>query len=181
MENGYILDYVYEISDGAGEPRLYARTKGEEPYLDYKEYVNKGWLEPGVQSSSKYLNYIRTDGKYEGFFEYVVLYSMGEMFYLFWHASTKYKVIVCSYAGLEMALKDRTLATDTSKLKQQALNIDFRPTIEYREDEVVIRVMTFQGWEGVCQEIYTVSRNYPHELIKLETNTVIKYASGFVP
>lgn len=182
MKAGYTLDYVYYNNGSAGYPLLYVRSGDETPLVNYAAYANYNWETANAKFSKNYLEYISLDGTDEGYFEYAILSSMGQRFYLFWHAILNYKVVVCSYEELETALNDDMSGEEYQKeLKQQALNLDFRPVIEYQDQSVVLKIMTFKIFGGIYQESYYFSADYPYKFSSFQVQTIIEYSANFTP
>ncbi len=121
MEEGYDLDRVYCYHRIGGLPFLHARTHDAIPYPTFKDYVDaeseRGpggllgltkWITGNMsivlsaaessrakRSKPGYLDYVKTDGTPEGFFQWVLLMLTGNQFYIAWHANYNDLQVIC--------------------------------------------------------------------------------------
>lgn len=180
MEPGYVLDYVYYFDGMGGLPMLYARPADRPPYEDYAAY-SAAVGNPGEQRSS-YLEHVRTDGTPAGFFELVVLRINGGQFYLYWHANYNDAQLVCDRARMEelVAGLEESSTPLAGDALRQARAIDYTPTIEVAGDTVRVRVVTFSLWSGFSEEIYTISKSFPHQFLDVESKVLVPYDCGIM-
>jgi hypothetical protein len=182
MEPGYVLDYVYlwDNYEFGGRPVIYVREEDQEPFLTYKEYVEAGGKGTSVMAQDSKVpgDRIRIDGTEEGFFEYVVLQIMGGQFYLFWHAAYDDATVICDKTGLDRLLAQ--YSSLPSSVEREARKLDYKPIIEFRDDQVTVKVMTFTNWGGFIQDSFTISRRYPHTIIEREKRVIVEYDCGII-
>lgn len=178
VKPGYTLDWVYFYEGIGGEPLLYARPVDQPPYRTAAEYgeAEGHWSLP----ETRYLDHVQVDGTAGGFFQFVVLHAMGSQFYQYWHAAYNDTIIVCDRAGLEALLSPSgpsgRLPLD---LREKALTLDLKPVVELEEDLVLVRVLTFTKWGGFKEKRFTIRREFPHEILQIEEQTLIEYDCGF--
>lgn len=172
MPPGYVLDYVYFSCSSGGEPIVYARRKDQSPYRTYSEYEAAGGEFALPESQYGFVVNVRVDGSAEGYFQFVVLRVMGSQFYLDWHAAYNDDRIICDRAKLEeLHLMDEDVGV-------QAQDLDFQPSVAFREDCVLVRVVVFTNWGGFLQRSYTIHRDFPHRILEEETETLVPYDCG---
>ena len=190
MQQGYVLDYVYFFGGIGGEPVIYAREIDQAPYLTYSAYKDAGGdIDiPLRRSQRRAMEYIQVDGTAEGFFELIVFLIMGNQFYRYWHANYNDTIIICDYTGLEKVLAGMEAAVDMSGkhfswpsgVKRKARKLDLQPVIEFKNDTVVVEVVTFTRWGGFIQKSYTISRDFPHSILEEKSKTLVKYEIDIV-
>lgn len=189
MEPGYVLDYVYLADHLGGKPILYARPSDQTPYATYAEFLDAvgGVEQPSYavyEHADDYLQHVEIDGTADGYFQFVVLWIMGDQFYLFWHGEYNDATIVCDGRGLESVLEEvEAFASedpDTLEiLRRRARRIDFKPTVDSQSDtEVEVRFVTFSKWGGFAELRYIISREFPHEIVDWEVKTLVEYDCG---
>jgi hypothetical protein len=119
------------------------------------------------------------DGTAEGYFELVVLSIVANQFYLYWHALYNDKKVVCDREAVEAVIEE--LSTNMStEVKREALGLDFEPRVEFEDEVVRVRVVTFTKWGGFFQEEYTISRSFPHLILEHEEEQLVPYNCGVV-
>lgn len=179
MEEGYVLDYVYYLGKDSGIPIVYARQEGEARYstpAEYEEAVGEDELR-----ASRYLEHVRGDGTAEGYFELVVLSIMANQFYLYRHALQNDKTVVCDRETVEAVIEGLPYKPMSAEAKRAALGLDFEPRVEFEDEVVWVRVVTFTKWGGFFQEEYTISRSFPHLILEHEEEQLVPYNCGFFP
>ena len=179
-EPGYVLDYVYYYDFMGGEPIIYARQEQDEPYATVAEYSEALGESAFGEARHNYLEHIEIDGSAEGFFEYVVLMIQGGQFYLAWHANYNDITLVCDPEAVERVIE---AANDfgippTSGQVREALRLDLEPQVEFEEDTVRVRVVTFSKWGGFYENTFTISRDFPHRLLDYEGEELVPYDCG---
>ena len=175
MEEGYMLDWVYDYNGSGGQPIIYVRAESQKPYANYEEYAMD---EQGGAFEEK----IKINGTEEGFFEYVVLQVIGGQFYLFWHANYNDWKIVCDPAEIEAIIKERA-SPDFGRaaepdFAEKAKKLDCKPVIEFKDDTATVSVLVFTKWGGFKRLTYTIKREYPHTIIDIQTKTLVEYNCG---
>jgi hypothetical protein len=183
MQPGYVLDYVY-FSDGVGgEPVLYARKADQPAYRNYTEFSKKNQGDSPLEEDD-YLSHIQVDETPEGFFQFVLLHIMGGQFYLFWHANYDDERIICDRSEAKPNLADFGSAINGStdptfkEVLMEARRLDYAPVVEMNEDAVRVQVIIFTNWGGFIRKSFTLSREFPHEILKEDSQVLIPYDCG---
>lgn len=180
MPEGYTLDYIYHYDVLGGEPYIYARPVVQPPYRTFSEYADaKGGPFSWDESLYGFIDSVQTDGAAEGFFQFIVLRTMGSQFYQYWHAAYNDNTIICDHTGLEVLLGAQSLDyRPPLGARDKARKLDFESVVEFEEDTVLVRVVIFTAWGGFIEESYTIRRSFPHEIINIERKTLVEYNCG---
>lgn len=191
MSPGHVLDYVYRYSYSGGDPVLYARKSFEAPYLNYSGYLDAtgavvtSWPPSDEQmkrlkeSRYGYLDHVRTDGTEAGFFELAVLRVMGAQFYLWWHANYNDARIICNKAGLDALLSKKPFGRDLrAQLGEKAASLDLAPSVEFRDNHAIVKVVVFTKWGGFQRRTFTFNRKFPHRILDETRETLLRYDVG---
>jgi hypothetical protein len=173
LEDGYVLDYVYFAPGGDGAPYLYARRAEEPGFVNYSKYQEA--------SVENYLSHIQVDGTAKGYYELAVLSVMGGQFYLSWHFEYNDWEVVSSRERLEaiIGLLNQKYAPLTEEQVEAALALDVTPKVKFEGDKVRVQVLVFTKWGGFFERLYTVDRNFPHQMVDDEIE-LISYHCGVV-
>jgi hypothetical protein len=174
LEDGYVLDYVYFAPGGGdGAPYLYARPEGEPAFANYSEYKKAG--------AENYLNHIQVDGTAEGYYELAVLSIMGGQFYLAWHFGYNDWEVVGSRERVEaiIELMNENHRPLTEEQEEAALQLDVTPRVKIGRDKVRVWLLVFTKWGGFYERVYTIDREFPHQMIEDEIQ-LVPYESGVV-
>ncbi len=182
MQAGYDLDYVYYFDDLGSRPILYARPIGTLSHSTYADYRKTVGSDSFQDLASKYVDYIQVDGTQQGFFELAVLWTLGDQFYLGWHANYNDAMIIADREALERLLTSylefgfgKGLPLD---IQIRARFLQLEPSIEIEDDTVLVKFLIFTKWGGFIQESYMISRTFPHRIFKEEHTTLIEYDCG---
>jgi hypothetical protein len=187
VQPGYVIDYFYVYDGMGGYPFIYARPADKQPYASYDEWaaaLEASGHEPGEHDYDKeYLEHIEVDGTPEGFFELAALRIMAEQFYLYWHAAYNDDAIVYDEESLRRILDsaDSSFGGNMipNALRRAAAKLDVTPTVTFPDDSTaVIRLVTFSMWGGFVEKLFTFSREFPHALLDLKTETLVEYDCG---
>jgi hypothetical protein len=170
-EHGRVLDYVYFAPGGDGLPKVYARQEGERPFATYSEYKNA--------EVEEYLSFIQVDGTAEGFFELALLSIMGEQFYLSWHAEYNDWEVVSSQERLEAIIEwlNEEYHPLTEEQVEDIKRLEVAPRVEFEADKVRVRTLVFTKWGGFYERIFTIDRDFPHQVIE-EDIELVPYNCG---
>jgi len=181
-EPGYVLDYVYYYTFNGGEPYLYARKKNTKPHATFQAYIDSMKGETGHLPRHDYLEHVRIDGTEEGFLEFVVLHVMAGQFYLYWHAGYNDFSIICDDTVMEKILawieKFKKTLTPDAQTKLRGLKV--QPRIEFEGDKARVRVVVFSKWKGFLEDVYTINRVSPHNILGHERKTLVPYDWGLL-
>src|SRR5687768_18343907 len=80
MQDGYILDYVYQNDSLGGFPLVYAHPVDQAPFASVADI-------PENTELPDFREHLQVEDVEQGYFEFVVLDIMARQFYLFWHAN----------------------------------------------------------------------------------------------
>lgn len=194
MEEGYVLDYVYLYAVTAGGPILYIRKASAEPFKTYEEYreathrtprpyndLSMIWLvkdEPDMKAGNK----IKIDGTPEGYFQYALLQTIGNQFYLYGSAVINDKRPVCEAAELEKIfteIKAAGLAKMDDDFKKEARALDLQPVVAISDMGVTVQFMVFSKWGGFMRVSVLMYKDYPHTMLSYVNDEVmLAYQSG---
>ena len=178
MEPGYVLDYVYLFQSIGGRPVLYARPESQPPFAAYEDLAA---ALPDPQGA--YLRHVQIDTTPEGYLQFVVLAIMGEQFYLYWHAFYNDTTPVCSRQAVERVLDTLDGSFGWAMLeedKERARALDVEPWVFIGDEVVTVRLVTFSLWGGFSETIYTIARSFPHQIIDVQSSTLVEYDCGVV-
>lgn len=187
---GYELDYLYYYDEMGGFPLLYARKSEDAPFQSFDEFLTsygetaaeETLYGKTFQHSKDYLNQIHLDGSPESYFEFSVLSSRGDQFYLYWHAATNDRTTLCDKSDLarveaNMANFDLEFSPEEKSGIEQ---LDFTPSVLSSETTAAVRVVTFTKWGGFIEYVYTMDKTDPAQTINSTTKTLLEYKCGIV-
>lgn len=181
MQAGYTLDYVYRFDGMGGSPVLYARPLNQAPYGSYAE-LEAVWQseDPAALDDQydRYLEFVQLDGTPEGFFQLVVLRTMGRQFYQYWHAGYNDTQILVDLQSLDQIQPMFPEERLTADLMDKARSLPMEPQIQFQGDLVTLQVMIFTHWGGFIQETYTVAGTFPHRILEQTRETLLEYNCG---
>jgi hypothetical protein len=187
-EEGWVLDYLYQMQGIGGRPFVYARPSERPPYASFDEYVAATPGEPQNASGERrfareYLGHIQIDDSPEGYFQFVALLITANQFYLFGHAGYNDATIVYDKAFLEEVISTAGSSFGgaglPAEVREKAAQIDPTPTVDLSDESTaVVRLVTFSQWGGFTETKYTISRRFPHTFVAEETRTLVEYDCG---
>ena len=176
MQGGYLLDYVYISESLGGSPLLYARPESQAPYASMEDVPENTQL-------PDFREYLEVEDVKEGYFEYVVLNTMANQFYLDWHALYNDTEIVCNSDEVHAIITDISdgsfgNALDLAgQVKARAMK-NIEPGVQLTGDNAIVEVIIFTKWGGFYRQIYTISRSFPHTIIDVESENIVPYDCG---
>ena len=176
MQEGYTLDYVYQIDSLGGYPLLYAHPVEQSPYASVTDIPEDTQLQD-------YQEYLTTDNTEQGYFEYVVMDIMASQFYLYWHANYNDTQIVCNRQQMYDIVKqvntgDFGVTMDTSQQAKVRTLRNIVPVVLLEGDTATVEVVTFTKWGGFYRYTYTISREFPHTILDLKEENLLPYDCG---
>lgn len=188
IKEGYTLDYVYFYDEMGGYPMLYARPISAVPFTSYTEFSNAYDATKEMQIGPdsvifSYLDAVEVDGSPESYLQYVILETMGDEFYLWWHSNYQDDQVVCNKTDVE-AIREEITDSDfgfnedfgfSDEQEKQIAKIYFTPIVTINEDEIVVEVFRFTKWGGFSKVIYTFAPGNPVVLKDINTSTVVEY------
>jgi hypothetical protein len=185
MESGYVLDYVYYFGGIGGEPVLYARKANQLSYKNYSEFNKERKIDSPL-SEDEYMNHIQAAGTPEGFFQLYVMRIMGGQFYLFWHALYDDYRIACNSSDAALYLLHSRSEAGSSQdpsiqdIWTKARQIDFTPVVEMNNTSVRVNAVVFTDWGGFIRRSTTFKKEFPHEILKEDSQVLVPYDCGIV-
>jgi hypothetical protein len=190
IDEGYVLDYVYITDQKNGGPILYVRAADLIPFYTYNDYKNAThetprqaadksliWLVQGT-SDTKWGNKIQIDGTRQGYFEYVVLQTLSNMFYLFGGTIINDKEIVCDKAELESVwaeIEAVGLGPVAATYKDTAQQLDFMPAVTIYPDVTQVSFIIFSKLTGFIRYSCYINKDYPHFINNIKEEVLINY------
>jgi hypothetical protein len=194
ISGGYLLDYLYYITDNGGTPILYTRHEDLSRYETFWEYSAAGtplekpqndvsviWLTKESSGEVKYGSQVHIDQTSEGYYEYAVLQLLGGQFYLY-HKARLYDIrIVCTTAEVESVLTQIAgsgLAQADETFKTSAMGLDLQPVVEIGEKTATVSLVVFTMWGGFSRVTFTMNRDYPHSVTGYQNENILKYDCG---
>ena len=181
LRPGYTLDFVYRYDGMGGRPFLYARKQSDTPFESYGAFQAEqdACRLADVPKDCDYLDFVESDGTEEGYFQWVLLQTMGDQFYLYWHSGIDDVEILASKDRLNTLVADLS-ETDfgeplSAAQRRQALRIDPAPRVEISDVEVRVWVTWFTRWGGFYETFYTITRTAPHGILTEDTQQLIEY------
>lgn len=184
MEPGYILDYVYSFDGMGGEPFVYARPTGQAPYRNIKEFTTATGVniydgKKLAEIHHNYLDHVKVNEvNEEGFFQLIVLYIMGDQFYLYWHSNYNDTRLVADTDNLTSIFNNLyNMGKVAPDIQNQAFALDIRPVFKINTDTITFRLISFTKWGGFFEDIYTIRKDFPHK-ISIESKNLISYNCG---
>ena len=176
MREGYTLDYVYVNESLGGFPLLYARLESQTPFGSMKDIPENTQL-------PDFREYLEVDGMELGYFEYVVLNTMANQFYLDWHALYNDTEIVCNKDEVNAIIADISDGSFGNPLdvagqvKARAMK-NIEPAVQLTGHDAIVEVIVFTKWGGFYRQTYTISRSFPHTIIDVKDENLVPYDCG---
>jgi hypothetical protein len=178
MQDGYSLDYVYQVDGLGAYPILYARPNDQPAYLSTKDL-------PVGFDPVDHLNHMAIEDVEQGYFEFVAMSIMARQFYLDWHANYNDTEIVCSADAVDAIIADINdggfgIAFDPSQQRQARGMKNIEPLVQLTDDSALVEVIVFTKWGGFYRWTYTISRSFPHTIIDVQTENLVPYDCGIM-
>jgi hypothetical protein len=178
MQDGYSLDYVYQV-DGLGAfPILYALPDDQTPYAAMSDI-------PADTKLPQYVDYLNVEDVEQGYFEFVALRLMAGQFYLDWHANYNDTDIVCSRDDVRDIISSINdgefgMKFDLAQQAQARTLKNIEPRVIFNGDTAVVQVVTFTKWGGFYRRTYTISRAFPHTILDVKDENLVSYDCGIM-
>ena len=194
-DKAQVLDWVYCNNGLGGFPVLYMRKAQSKPFSDYEKFAEQTKKFPSETALPEfvanedirfgYIEKIHVEDSPEGFFQFVVLMLLGDRFYLFWHELVNKTFLVCSKIGWQALLereKKRGKPYDPppSRFITAAEKLDFSPRIRIGTEQVEVSVTTYSPFGGLDCHCFTISRRYPHRILKQSRTDILEHHQTFV-
>jgi hypothetical protein len=193
VEDGYILDYVqggrwWQPIECRHLPIIYAVEGDELPLRTSADYCSdilglEWWedcnLSHFVESKDDYLRHIVIEDTHEGYFQFVTLATIGDLFPPTWRSiittedeALKTFTEIASWTPQDEQRLDSFWGW---RMKQSLKQIDYTPRVELSEDFATVRITVYHTWGGVVEIITKISRNFPHEIISWDESLLLEY------
>jgi hypothetical protein len=188
MDTGYVLDYVYLTDTIRGGPILYVRPSGKIPFYTYEDYRLATHETPRQEQDKSLIflvqgtddtasgNKIEIDGTRQGYFEYAVLQTLSNQFYLLGAATYNDKQIICEKAELERIWAEvgaAGLGPVAASVKETADGLDFTPAVTFHPDTVQVSFVVFSKHTGFTRTSYYISKEYPHFITTIKDDPLM--------
>jgi hypothetical protein len=123
---------------------------------------------------------IMTDDSEEGYLQLVILATLVDQFYLFWHGLYNDSIVMCDPSDIEKAIDaverfDIQLPDDVVQAAEQ---ISFEPLARLDQETASVRFVTFTKWGGFVEVWYVISREYPHHVLDGGNRILVEYDCG---
>ena len=178
VEQGYTLDYVYQVDFLGAFPILYARPVDQPAYISTKDL-------PVDLEITDYLSHIMIDDTEQGYFEFVALSIMARQFYLDWHANYNDTVIVCNDNDVDAIVEDINdgefgIPFDMSQQMKIRGMKDIEPLVKMNDDTALVELIMFTKWGGFYRLTYTINRSFPHAITDVQQENLVSYDCGIM-
>lgn len=173
LEQGKVLDWVYRFDGFGGDPLIYVRSVDEAPFATYEELQQaRGDIDPKA-----YVDVVRTDETPEGYVEYVLLYLLGDQFYLWWHSASRDLRVLCDREALRSAVEaaDNFCMEMPEEVIRQALAVEPRAQVELGEERVIVRLHVFSKWGGLYRATYQVGSEPTPGVLSQQSENLVEY------
>jgi len=115
----------------------------------------------------------------------VALSIIEDKFSLYWHGAYNDTRIILRASDARLALTDAAQFASTGgagltdpkieREMEKISSLDYTPTVTLTEDAAVVRLIVFSKWGGFSEVKATVSREFPHEILKWKERVKIRY------
>lgn len=186
---GYTLDYVYFNDYLGGKPLIYARPIDQEPYATYEDFIDAvgdtSYEEKSydyLENAHAYMDYIQTDDTAEGYLQFVILATLGDQFYLFWHALYNDDIFMCISADIDKVIAevDSFGIEFPDDVAKEAESIDFEPAVTLDEKTATVQFVIFTKWGGFIEVWYKITREFPHTVVDGGSRVLVEYDCGIM-
>lgn len=190
---GSVLDYIYMGDDEGRRPLIYIRDRTHVPYTSFLEYLDEeGKTQFTFDIFFKLFRqyggtidwpwHMVIEDSRDGFFQFLLLTTMGSQFYLWGDANYDDLTMVCDTRGLySIAEREPDFVRedpDFIAALNEACRFDLHPVIAMSEDRVMMTALFFTKWGGLVMGTFLVEREYPHTGIGSRWMTIVEYDCG---
>jgi hypothetical protein len=178
MQEGFVLDYVYQ-NDGLGAfPIMNARPADLPPYATSADV-------PQNQNLENYSDFIEIKDVEAGYFEFMSLLIMANQFYLVWHANYNDMEIICHREAVDAIVADINDgefggAFDKDQMRQIKAMQNIEPLVKLTDTTALVDIVTFSKWGGFYRMTYTIDRSFPHKIIDVQEENIVLYDCGIM-
>jgi len=178
MQEGYSLDYVYQVDSLGAYPILYALPDGQSPYASIDTIPENTQL-------PTFGDHLEVEDVEQGYFEVAAFQIMAQQFYLDWHANYNDTKMVCNDGDVDAIIADINngnfgIPFDISQQVKVRAMKNIEPVVILTDDTALVERIVFTKWGGFYRWTYTISRSFPHTILDVETENVIPYDCGIM-
>jgi hypothetical protein len=188
MQDGYLLDYVYQYGGFMGGPVVYARKIQDRPFSSYQEFIDVKSGEPnkevywGGEYADDYLSYVIRDETPASYLEYSLLDQYGNEFFAVGYANYKNIMLICDQSDIPTIEKNANEFTQRESfpksIKLLKNLIYFKPSVRMIGNHVWVRYLLFTNRAGLVEVTYYYN-NSDHSVIpERDGNILIYYDTG---
>ncbi len=181
LEEGWVLDYVYNFHGIGGEPWLYARRAAAPP-LDSLDAYRERFASAGTAA---FLGRLVSDRTPEAAFQLALFALEAPKFYLNWHSHYFDTELVCTAARREEILAG--IPEDYSPFGNHAIppaererlrGLPLAPVVRRAGDFAEVETLAFTKWGGFFRRTVRLAR--PSWLLDERREEVVAYQCGIV-
>ncbi len=180
LDDGWLLDYVWEFTGVGGVPLLYTRRRGDTPLADPQAWHDE-YKYPN--DDPPHLRHLAFEQSAEGAFQFALFCIEAPKFYLHWHSNYRDLELVITRDRLEQILKpihaeaahprmpmnDVINAGDRAKL----LALDLRPAVRLSGKTAEVTALSFTQWGGFAW--WRAQLRRPNRCNGARTAEVVRY------
>lgn len=189
IKKGWKIDFYYNYRGTGGEPVIFAYKENYNIDFDALSFSPFGGLPGTEEIDEDYLSHIVLDGSKESFFEYVLLSLIADQFALWWHSNYNDLQIICTSEAVERTLKNDEILKDIKEVSkdnflinifdsltiEELSKVNFAPSVKFRENYAIVRVVTFTKWGGFYEMKFYISKQFPHKELKFKKKQLVDY------
>ena len=176
MQDGYSLDYVYQVDSLGAYPVLYALPDGQAPYASFADV-------PANTQLADFRDHLDVQDVEDGYFEVVVMQIMARQFYLDWHANYNDAQIVCNRKDANGIISDVNAGDfgfkfDVAQQAKARAMKNIEPVVQLTGNIATVEIIIFTKWGGFYRQTYTISRSFPHTITDVREENLVPYDCG---
>lgn len=179
IEKGWLLDYYYFYNADAGRPIFYIRESTCNKDSLLKTFDNYGIFK--YSDSIEVIDHLKTNNKKTGLYQLLIFNLIGEDFAKFWHSNYGNLEIICSRRTVnELANRKDEFHNFDSETKKRLLEVDYLPAVKEYKDSITYRILIFNSWDGLFENIYSINKHFPHKIKMIKDSALVKYNCGIM-
>ena len=134
-----------------------------------------------VDSLLNPMNHLKIEDSKKGYFQFLIIYLIGDNFALFWHSNYGNNSLILSKKSLDDILKSKNNFINlNNNQKNEAKKINPSPKITMKKDTCYIRIINFSPWKGFESVEYGINRKFPHKVKYLSCKILVEYDCGIM-
>ena len=179
VENGWILDYYYFYNGDAGKPVFFVRR-----LLDNRDSLLKTFEHNDIYKycdSNKVIDHLKVNDKDNGYYQLLIFDIIGEDFAKFWHSNYGNIDIICSKRALyKLANRNDDFHRFDSETRKKIKGIDYITSIKDYNDSITYRLLIFNSWNGLSENIFSINKKFPHKIRMISDSILVNYNCGIL-